>query len=167
MHTLAGFLGREFTKKDISYNELMETISEYCENEKDMVEAFRRMAFNVIGVNQDDHGKNFSFIMNSNGEWSLSPAYDISYSVIKGQDAQSMDINGKTTNFKFTDLKKFAEFYEIKNYEDIIKEVIIALRSWEKLAKEYGVPEKKAKSIKKLIETNINRIEKEMTKSKS
>lgn len=159
MHTLSGFIGKKFSDRDTSYNDLMETIIEYCENEEDLVEAYRRLVFNVFANNQDDHGKNFSLLMNSKGEWSLSPAYDISHSPGAGQ---LMSINGKTQSITYNDLERFAKDYSIENYREIIVKNIDALNKWNDIANKVNVPEKLKNRISQDISININRIEKEM-----
>ncbi len=159
MHTLSGIIHKNYTDRDTTYNDLMETIVEYCESDTDMIEAYRRMVFNVIGANQDDHGKNFSFVMNSKGEWNLSPAYDISHSP---GDGQLMSVNGKKQSLTFHDLEKFANDYAIQDYKSIIKDVIGSLKNWKSLAEDNGIPAKLTGDIERDIRENINRIEKDL-----
>ena len=76
-------------------------------SKKDVEELYRRMVFNVIMVNQDDHVKNISFLMDRNGTWKLAPAYDITFSYNlnnKWLKAHQMSINGKCDNIAIEDL---------------------------------------------------------------
>lgn len=102
---------------------------------------FRRMVFNVMARNQDDHVKNISFLMNKLGEWSLSPAYDITYSFNPSgmwTNKHQMTINSKRDNITLDDLLKTANSMNIKEKEAvlIIDEVRKAVVRWEEFAQE-------------------------------
>lgn len=106
-------------------------------------EAFRRMVFNVVVRNQDDHTKNISFLMGEDGKWRLSPAYDMGYvyNPNGGWTAtHQMSINGKFENITRQDLLVFAELNNIKDAASIIDEVDEAVSHWHLIAKECGVP---------------------------
>lgn len=109
----------------------------------DAVEMFRRMVFNVIVRNQDDHTKNISFLMDRNGVWRLSPAYDMGYSYNPngGWTAMhQMSINGKYDKILRSDLLACAEKNHIKSAGSIIDEILEVANSWQLIAKECGVP---------------------------
>jgi hypothetical protein len=73
-------------------------------------EQFKRMIFNLIGRNQDDHAKNFAFMMDKNGIWNLSPAYDITYSNGTGYTKNhQLSLNGKTNDFTLNDILQLAK----------------------------------------------------------
>ncbi len=113
-------------------------------------EMFRRMVFNVIARNQDDHTKNISFLMNRQGRWSLSPAYDISWAYNpKGAwtSKHQLSINGKWDGVTRDDLLSLAKNVNIKQTDDIINKVIAAVSKWPKLAKEYDIPDKTIKAM--------------------
>ncbi len=104
---------------------------------------FRRMVFNVVARNQDDHTKNISFLMDKSGTWSLSPAYDISWAYNPNGEWTShhqMSVNNKWDNIYRNDLMTVAETMNIKRASDIIDEVCNAVSKWRMLAKEYDVP---------------------------
>ena len=106
-------------------------------------EAFRRMVFNVIVRNQDDHTKNISFLMGEDGKWRLSPAYDMGYAYNPNGGwtaTHQMSINGKFENITRQDLLVFAELNNIKDAASIIDEVDEAVSHWHLIAKECGVP---------------------------
>lgn len=106
-------------------------------------EMYRRMVFNVIARNQDDHTKNISFLMNQEGKWRLSPAYDISW-CYNPQGAwtskHQMSVNGKWDNITVQDMLDVAKNVNIKQPKQIIEQVVYAVSLWPKLAKEFGIP---------------------------
>ncbi|MEH6617838.1 MAG: type II toxin-antitoxin system HipA family toxin [Porticoccus sp.] len=107
-------------------------------------EFYRRMVFNVIARNQDDHTKNISFLMNKRGQWSLAPAYDITYCYGKGWTQQhQMTVNGKRDNFTLDDLLAVATHGDLdKNTATrIINDVLAAVSQWQGFAEQAGVPE--------------------------
>lgn len=102
-------------------------------------EFYRRMVFNVVARNQDDHSKNTSFLMNRKGEWRLSPAYDMSwaYNPRGGwTSSHQMSINNKYDNITREDLLQVAHEMNVKRAEKIIDQVVEAVSQWPKLAKE-------------------------------
>ena len=117
---------------------------------KEAQEMFRRMVFNVIVRNQDDHTKNISFLMDRNGKWRLSPAYDMGYAYNPdGQwtSAHQMSINGKFNGITKDDLFECAAKNNIKNAARIIDEVCQAASRWPEIARECEVPQKMIEAI--------------------
>ena len=109
-------------------------------------EMFRRLVFNVMGCNVDDHSKNFSFIMDKQGKWSLAPAYDILFTVdLDGPryvNRHSISVGIKTDGITVDDLRVFASENDIGQADVIINEVMTALQAWTTFASEAGVPER-------------------------
>lgn len=104
---------------------------------------FRRMVFNVIARNQDDHTKNISFLMDKAGTWRLSPAYDVSWAYNPRGEWTShhqMSINNKWDGITRTDLLSVAEAMHIKQANEIVNEVCDAVSMWSTLAKDYNIP---------------------------
>ena len=105
---------------------------------------FRRMLFNVIARNQDDHVKNIAFLMDKSGAWSLSPAFDVTYAY-NPQGAwtarHQMSINGKTESFTLADFKACAQLAGLRRArdEEILAEVIAAVKNWPRYAHEARV----------------------------
>lgn len=100
---------------------------------------FRRMAFNVIGRNQDDHVKNIAFLMDRQGKWSLSPAFDMTYSYNPSGDwtaQHQMSINGKRDGFSVEDFRACAKSALMKRgrAETIVDEVRAAVARWPEYA---------------------------------
>lgn len=107
-------------------------------------EMYRRMVFNVVIRNQDDHTKNISFLMDRQGKWTLSPAYDMgfAYNPKGGWTAQhQMSINGKFDNITRQDLLDFAKRNNIKEATEIIDRVAEVSSHWPLLARECEVPQ--------------------------
>lgn len=104
--TLAGLIHGDFMQQNAcSYKEYLRMSEVLTKSPAATKEAFRRMVFNVIGKNCDEHLKNFSFLMNPEGEWSLSPVYDLLYSFATvSYGEHKMSVNGKNSNITVEDL---------------------------------------------------------------
>lgn len=121
-------------------------------------EMYRRMVFNVVARNQDDHTKNISFLMNEEGRWRLSPAYDMGYAYNpNGQwtAAHQMSVNGKFEDIGRKDLLECGKRNNIRNASSIIDEVCEAVSSWPSIAKECEVPKEMIDAITPNLLTNI------------
>ena len=105
-------------------------------------EAFRRMVFNVMSRNCDDHSKNFSFRLRQGNAWELSPAYDITFAHNpKGEwtNQHLMSVNGKFNNITFDDMLEVADRFGIGNAKAVIAQVRKAITAWEDFAVLAGV----------------------------
>ena len=121
-------------------------------------EMFRRMVFNVIVRNQDDHTKNISFLMGEDGVWRLSPAYDMGYSYNPNGGwtaTHQMSINGKFDDITRKDLLECGAKNNIKNASLIIDEVCEIASQWPIMAKECDVPQSMIDDIKANMLLNI------------
>ena len=104
---------------------------------------FRRMVFNVVVRNQDDHTKNISFLMDEDGKWRLSPAYDMCYAYNPNGGwtaTHQMSINGKYDGITREDLLIFASMNNIKDAALIIDEVCEAVSQWPNIANDCKIP---------------------------
>jgi serine/threonine-protein kinase HipA len=113
---------------------------------------FRRMVFNVVARNQDDHVKNIAFLMDRQGAWSLAPAYDVIWAWQPGNlwlDAHQMSINAKRDHFTVADLRAVAELAGLKRgrAQAILAEVADVVAGWTDLADQVGVDEQMAEQI--------------------
>ncbi len=107
-------------------------------------EQFRRMVFNAVTRNTDDHVKNISYMLEKDGSWHLSPAYDVMFTHNPSEllgDRHKMKINGKQTDFIMDDFLEVADNMEIKKPEDIIERVLDATGQWHKFADQANVSE--------------------------
>ena len=115
-----------------------------------MQEMYRRMVFNVIARNQDDHTRNIAFLMDKNGAWSLSPAYDLIWAYNPAgiwTNWHQMSINGKRHDFTIRDLEVPAEKYDILGAKKIREDVAAAVSMWPKFARIAGLDGKHSKRI--------------------
>jgi serine/threonine-protein kinase HipA len=107
----------------------------------------RRAAFNILAGNRDDHAKNFSLLMDSSGQWSQSPAYDITPSPGPGrQGIHVASVNGSATPTK-QDFLSFAKRAEVNDAEEIFKKVSEAVHCWPNFAKQAGLRDANIKKI--------------------
>jgi len=107
---------------------------------------FRRMVFNLVARNQDDHVKNIAFLMDKEGRWSLSPAFDVTYSFNPAGEwtaSHQMTMNGKRDHFTMADFKACARSASMKRgrAETIVAEVQDTVSKWRSFADAAGVPE--------------------------
>jgi serine/threonine-protein kinase HipA len=128
-----------------SYEQLITVCRKLHLPESDCQEVFRRMVFNILANNTDDHNKNFSFIMNEDGSWRLSPAYDITYIIDNGGFLPNEDhclyIRTKLRNISRDDVIQFARYNDIRRPDSIISEVAEALKQFRTIATKYKVSE--------------------------
>ena len=111
---------------------------------KSVEQMFRRMAFNVIARNQDDHVKNIAFMMDKKGQWLLSPAFDVTYSYQPSGNWTSkhqMSMNGKTDDFNIEDFRTCGKTVGLKRgrAEKIVEEIKIVVSNWKNYADDAGV----------------------------
>lgn len=135
-----------------SYEQAFQTMRELKLPYNDAEQLFRRMVFNVVARNQDDHTKNIAFLMDKNGQWRLSPAYDVIYSYNPEGNWTSrhqMSINGKRDNFLRDDLIMVGSEMNIKSGKKIIDGIIEVVSNWLDFAKDAGVEVGQSKSIGK------------------
>lgn len=137
-----------------SYEQLFQTMRELRLSYQEAEEMFRRMVFNVLSRNCDDHTKNCSFRLKQNGTWELAPAYDICHaykpdSIWVSQHALS--INGKRKNITLDDFLTIGKSMNIKNAKDIIMQVGETVSEWDKFAKQAGVDAAKKMAIKETL----------------
>jgi serine/threonine-protein kinase HipA len=119
---------------------------------KEQLELYRRMVFNVIARNQDDHTKNIAFLMDQKGEWSLSPAFDMTYSYNPGGEwthQHQMSINNKRDQITREDLLAVAQVSDLKHASKIIDEVKAAVQNWPHYANQARLDKKRSEAIKK------------------
>lgn len=123
----------------------------------DIEQFFRRMVFNVMAVNQDDHVKNISFLMDKKGQWRLTPAYDVTFAYDIGNkwlSAHQMTVNGKKDQIGGQDLLECGKNMDIssRKCKYIMEEVREAVSDWEHIAESVGIREKTFSTIQNRIE---------------
>lgn len=135
-----------------SYEQAFQIMRELRLSYKDAEQQFRRMVFNVVARNQDDHTKNIAFLMNENGEWRLSPAFDMIYAYNPSGNWTSrhqMSINGKRDDFIKEDLLRVGNEMNIKSSRKITDEIIEIVAQWPDYALTAGVEPSQSKPIGK------------------
>lgn len=157
MQSLCALAHMDFNSPRVySYEEAFAVMKQLKLPYNDFVQLFRRMVFNEYAKNYDDHTKNISFLMDKKGVWSLSPAYDITFSYRKDSiwvSAHQMLINGKSDNITKEDMLKVAEKAGIKKSDavKIIERVINSVSKWEEFAEKTGISEYNIKRIKNFL----------------
>ncbi len=144
-----------------SYEQLLSVARQLRLPREDAIEIYRRMVFNVIARNHDDHTKNTGFILdNPKATWRLSPAFDLAYSYKKDSpwvNAHQMSINGKRDNFSRNDLFAVSEL--IGNFKKesrvIFDEVMAVVKKWQGYAEQAGVFAQLTQEIKANLRLDI------------
>lgn len=137
-----------------SYEQLFQCMRELKLTYDDAEQMFRRMVFNVIARNCDDHTKNFSFLLRQGGKWELAPAYDVCHAYRPGSEwvsQHALSINGKRKGITKTDLLVIGESIRCKNAFEIIDEINDTVNQWNSFAIEVDVEPKLRDEIAKTI----------------
>jgi len=138
MQTLCGIAHYDYNMAGVySYEQAFAVMRTLKLSKAEQAKLYRRMVFNVVARNQDDHTKNISFLMDQTGAWTLSPAYDVTYSHNphgKWTNQHQMLINGKRDDFSRDDLLVVGESLGMKDVDMIIDEVCSAVIDWPKHA---------------------------------
>jgi serine/threonine-protein kinase HipA len=158
-HTLAGLKGESYTQARYDYRDILRITADLTRDARDVGEMYRRMVFNYLANNRDDHAKNFSFIMNAEGVWHVSPAYDLGFS--PGENGlHASSANGKRRNLELRDFAVIAEDFDIRGYREIVTRTSEVLQAFESLSLAAGVSKKKSALIAERIRENRHRVKK-------
>jgi serine/threonine-protein kinase HipA len=162
MHSLASMVHVNFNEPlHYSYDEAFRVVRFITKNARDVEEFYKRAIFNVLAINQDDHAKNTSFLMDAKGNWSLSPAYDITYANGQGfTKNHQMSIVGKTNNFTKDDLLHLGINNNIKKNRalEIIEDVAKVVSTFSIRAKKLHVREDLIALVQHDLELRKNQI---------
>ena len=148
MHTACGLLHSDFRTPSLDYEDLIALTGTLTRDLREVEKMYRLAVFNVLAHNRDDHAKNFSYLMDSQGEWKLSPAYDLTFST-GPQGEQSTMVMGEGRRPDTGHLFRLAEQSNIKKDRaaGIIEAIKAGLAKWPGLAKRYGVDDVNIKVI--------------------
>jgi serine/threonine-protein kinase HipA len=144
--TVSGLTGWDFKKaEDSSYENIFKLAIDLDVDQKEIYQLFKRLVFNIVFANTDDHLKNFSFIYNDlKNTWNLAPAYDLTYPlnplINYTRISRSLSINGKRQNISRKDLLQVAKDFSIKNPNSIIDEITNSIPSFKEKALLFGIP---------------------------
>jgi len=159
MQTLCGMAHYDYNQPTTySYEQAFQVMRDLRLDHADAEQLFRRMVFNVISRNNDDHTKNVSFLMDSSGNWKLSPAYDVTYAFDPSNiwlAQHNLSVNGKRKDISKDDILAIAKEISVKRGKDIIKEIAGIVEKWPVFANEAGIP---AKQTESLGNTHLTRI---------
>ena len=159
MQSLCGMAHYDFNMAGAySYEQAFEVMRKLRLSKAEATEQYRRMLFNIIARNQDDHTKNISFLMSSNGKWKLSPAYDVTYSHNPAgtwTNQHQMSVVGKRDNFTKEELIDTGKSISISRPEEIINNVVASVDKWLEFAKKAGVKKNISLDIKKQHRTKL------------
>ena len=151
LQTLCGLCHYDFNDPAAySYEQAFQAMRQLRLPYTDAEQLFTRMVFNVISRNMDDHTKNFAFLMNKQGTWSLSPAYDVTYAFNpsnKWLARHQMSVNGKRENITPGDLISVGKQMNIKKAREIIGHVQSVVSNWTIYAQKAEIPEMQASAI--------------------
>lgn len=127
-----------------SYDQYLRTVLKLKLGAAALMQAWVRCAFNVAAVNCDDHTKNFAFLMDKTGTWTLAPAYDtcFAHNPAEGKWTRmhQMQVAGKSWHISANDLNDFAKVYDIPDPRGRLQRICQAVSKWPLWAREVGVP---------------------------
>jgi len=151
MQSLCGLAHYDFNMAGAyGYEQAFAVMRKLRLSKAEAVQQYRRMVFNVIARNQDDHTKNIAFLLDKNGRWRLSPAFDMTYSHNpsgKWTNQHQMSINGKRDKFQLADLIAVGESISLPMPGKIIQEIIEVVRNWVQFAEKAGLQKKRVAEI--------------------
>jgi serine/threonine-protein kinase HipA len=133
-----------------SYEQLFQTMRELKLSYPEAEQMFRRMVFNVISRNCDDHTKNFAFRLKKDAQWELAPAYDVCHAYKPNHQwvsQHALSVNGKRKLITKNDLLVVGQYIKCKHAAAIIDEIEATVLNWKKFAKEVGVSSKLSDAI--------------------
>ncbi|WP_100636485.1 type II toxin-antitoxin system HipA family toxin [Marinomonas sp. ef1] len=161
VQTLNGLAHVDYNKPgSFSYAEIFSVARQLKLPATDALQILKRMVFNIIARNHDDHAKNFAFILKNEG-WSLAPAYDLAYSYKPGSkwvNSHWMSLNGKRDGFTradFYSLEKLSPLFGKSKIDSIVDETIECVSRWPTLAQEWGVPKLLIEEIYSNLRLNL------------
>lgn len=154
LHTLSGLLHASHQVPSLTYADLLKVTLQLTRNDACVAEMFRRACFNVYARNRDDHAKNFSFLMNEKGEWTISPAYDLTYA--EGMGGEHMMLIGREGKNPWdADLLNLATQIGLKHPKAILDEVKDAVAQFDTFADHAGVPKKVRAELNALLKRTL------------
>lgn len=159
IHTLAGLLDIDFRIPSLDYLQYLRCVRMLTQSQPAVEEGFRHAVFNVIFNNKDDHSKNFSFMMDKAGKWSLSPVYDLAYN--SGMNGyHQMDVAGEARHPTLSHLLKLAKLADIKQNkaQAIIDQVVSVAEDFLTVINDYNIEKELSNQVACDIKANIERM---------
>jgi serine/threonine-protein kinase HipA len=152
VHTLGGLLHASHREFGCTYSQYLAATDSLTHDRRETLQAFRRMVFNVLGYNRDDHVKNFSFLMEPDGEWRLSPAYDLVYAPGPGGE-HSMLVGTEGARPTYRNFLEVASAAGVTGSDvaEIVDQVAATVVRWPEYAAEYAVTRATVAKIREAI----------------
>lgn len=156
MHSLAGLWHASHRVSSMDYEGFLKTTRILTRDQRQVEEAFRRMVFNVVAHNRDDHVKNFSYLMGKDGVWTLAPAYDLVFAEGPGRQ-HTMDVAGEAERPGDRHMLAVAMACDVDaaTARDIIAEVRQAVAQWPRFAEAAGVPRDAAQQLRRILNARV------------
>ena len=151
--SIAALLETAWDIPSFGYDELLKATNLITRYQPDVLMTYRRMIFNVLAHNRDDHAKQHAYLMSSQGEWRLAPAYDLTFSGGPGGE-HYLTVNGRGKDITHADFERVAENQRIsrKRAREIIDEVATGISRFRDIARTYGVRSPSITEIQKVID---------------
>lgn len=157
--SLCGLTCRDYIQKhSCSYEDYLSVVTNLTNDLSQTLNAFKLAAFNIVFRNQDDHTKNFGFLMDQSGKWKISPAFDLNYVFDSGSaNTHQMKLNGKDDEFNMEDFLKTGRAYGLKKaqIEDVIFKTIEVSNHFLDLATQNKLEESFAAAIARKFRTQF------------
>ncbi|NKM71370.1 type II toxin-antitoxin system HipA family toxin [Rhizobium laguerreae] len=152
MHTASGILNASHRQASLNYGQLHKLTLMMTRDSSEVLRMFRRMVFNVYARNRDDHAKNHAFLMNADGRWTLSPAYDLTFSSGPGGE-HSVDIAGEGRNPDIKHLLTVSRQASISDQDarDVIDQVRTAIEGWQQFAEKAGLSKYRTTELDRIL----------------
>ncbi len=151
LHSAAGIMHDNYRYSNLDYGDLMDCAFHLEKDVRAYEKILRLASFNVFAHNRDDHSKNFSFLMDGSGNWKLAPAYDLTFSSsAHGMHSTTVAREGASPTKKH--LMELADYFKIKNANDIINQVQNTVYNWKVYADKCEVSTDSKKRIEKVID---------------
>lgn len=156
MHSASGLLDADYRMPSLDYEDLIKVSSLICRSPAAGQTMFRRMAFNLFSLNQDDHSKNWAFLQQDSGQWELAPFYDVTFSPSSyGEHATAFGGFGRQPSLKI--MQKLAAQANFASWEQariVLCEVVDAIHSFASIANEFDMTAEVSKLINKQLNSN-------------
>ena len=133
-----------------SYDQYLQSVRALGLGHQELAQAYRRMVFNVVAVNNDDHAKNVAFLRDGDSDWRLAPAYDVMYAYNPTNEWISrhlMSVDGKFEGIELEDLYAVGERNNVPGYRRVVREVRAGVARWADFAEEAEVPGDEIKRV--------------------
>lgn len=159
MQSLTGIAAVDFRATGVnSYSQVFTAAQQLGLGAETNTEIWRRMVFNIAATNNDDHAKNVSFLADQQGNWRLSPAYDLTFAYNPAGEwtnAHQMSVNGKFRDIGHDDIMAVADLFAVERTGAVLRSVRDALGSWREFAGRAGVPAAQADAIEQQFHIEV------------